>query len=112
VSIHEAADLPEVPDHTPCRDRDDHGPHWSEDLTTFCYGISKPQTHVLLYSTSIHTWEVWAFGRPIAHGTLESCQREYPDLVPGYSQLLIECRYGRTHHDHDNCSRPRETTHG
>jgi hypothetical protein len=51
--------------------------------------VTTKATRVLLYSTSLETWEVWQMGRPIAHGTLENCQRAYPDLTPGYSQLLL-----------------------
>lgn len=37
---------------------------------------------VILYSVSLHTWEVWETGRPIAHGRLEACQWEYPEAIP------------------------------
>lgn len=37
---------------------------------------------VILYSTSLHTWEVWSQGRPLGHGSLEACQIAYPDALP------------------------------
>jgi hypothetical protein len=33
---------------------------------------------VILYSTSLHRWEVWYKGSPVAHGSLEACREAYP----------------------------------
>lgn len=37
---------------------------------------------VILYSTSLHTWEVWQQSRPLAHGSLASCREAYPHADP------------------------------
>ncbi len=37
---------------------------------------------VILYSTTLHTWEVWRQGRPLAHGSLDACMAAYPDALP------------------------------
>lgn len=37
---------------------------------------------VILYSTSLHTWEVWSQSRPLAQGSLKSCRDTYPDAEP------------------------------
>ena len=44
--------------------------------------MSGARPTVILYSTSLHAWEVWQQGRPLAHGSLESCQHAYPDALP------------------------------
>lgn len=41
-----------------------------------------PSPTVILYSTSLHAWEVWQNGRPAARGSLEACQAEYPAALP------------------------------
>lgn len=37
---------------------------------------------VILYSTSLHAWEVWSQSRPLAKGSLEACLATYPDAEP------------------------------
>ena len=37
---------------------------------------------VILYSTSLHAWEVWSQSRPLAQGTLAACRDAYPDAEP------------------------------
>ena len=45
---------------------------------------------VIMYSTSFHRWEVWSGGRPVAHGSLDSCQRAYPAAPePSENQLRL-----------------------
>lgn len=45
---------------------------------------------VLLYSTTLHTWEVWSQSRPLAHGPLAACQAAYPDAIgPSEHQLRL-----------------------
>jgi len=34
---------------------------------------------VILYSTTLHAWEVWANSRPLGYGSLEACQLFFPD---------------------------------
>ncbi len=47
--------------------------------------------HVILYSTSLHTWEVWAGGRPVGEGTLSGCKAAYPDAPePSETQYMLE----------------------
>lgn len=43
---------------------------------------------VVLYSTSLHTWEVWSQSRPLAHGSLEACLAAYPDAGPASERQL------------------------
>ena len=38
---------------------------------------SKPGA--ILYSTTLHLWEVWRLGRPVAQGSLDACQNAYPN---------------------------------
>lgn len=46
---------------------------------------------VILYSTSLHTWEVWREGRPLGHGSLAACQRAHPDAIgPSQRQRDLE----------------------
>lgn len=48
------------------------------------------QVQVILYSTTLHTWEVWASSRPIGHGSLEACQSVFPNAVgPSLRQVRI-----------------------
>ena len=42
----------------------------------------KAAPQVILYSTTLHCWEVWQQGRPLAQGSLEACQQAYPDAFP------------------------------
>ena len=49
--------------------------------------MKSPQ--VILYSTSLHTWEVWQTGRPLANGSLDACRAAYPDAWLPDSQLRI-----------------------
>lgn len=37
---------------------------------------------VILYSTSLHCWEVWSQSRPLAQGSLEACVEAYPQAPP------------------------------
>lgn len=41
-----------------------------------------PSPVVILYSTSLHTWEAWRDGRPAGHGSLEACQTAFPAAMP------------------------------
>jgi hypothetical protein len=45
---------------------------------------------VVLYSTSMRTWEVWQMGRPLCAGSLEACQQAHPDAPPpGRAQRML-----------------------
>lgn len=56
--------------------------------------MSKKKEQVILYSTSLHTWEVWQQGRSLAHGSLDSCMAAFPNALPlAHSQ--IRTRGGR-----------------
>lgn len=49
---------------------------------------------VLLFSTSLGTWEVWGKGRPLAKGSVHALMARYPDaLGPSAAQEDIEARY-------------------
>lgn len=36
---------------------------------------------LILYSTSLHKWEVWQAGQPIAFGSLEAYIRHFPEAM-------------------------------
>lgn len=45
---------------------------------------------VILYSTTLHCWEVWQTSRPLGYGSLEACQAAYPDALPvAASQIAL-----------------------
>lgn len=52
--------------------------------------MPRPHPKVLLYSVTLHTWEVWQTSRPISHGSLEACQAAHPDAQgPSERQLRL-----------------------
>ncbi len=45
---------------------------------------------VILYSTSLHTWEVWRASRPLKRGSLEDLTALYPEAMkPSPMQLQL-----------------------
>ena len=49
---------------------------------------------VLLFSTTLGTWEVWSQSRPLAQGSVQALRHHYPDAQgPSAMQEDIEARY-------------------
>lgn len=52
---------------------------------------------VILYSTTLHQWEVWKQGRPLARAThLPALEQAYPGAMkPSQTQLLLAAEDAR-----------------
>lgn len=60
---------------------------------------------VILYSTSLRTWEVWDRGRPVGHGSLSACRTAYPEALvcgeddEGFCPICLAGTESSEHHE-------------
>jgi hypothetical protein len=55
--------------------------------------MAKDDPVVLLYSVTLHTWEAWQTGRPLARGSLDACLKAFPEAMEiAVSQVILADR--------------------